>query len=130
MSRLLRRGVALACLGAPWLLQVAAGAELSPAAEREIALLLDKISASSCSFNRNGSWYTAVEARRHIERKRDWLAERGMLESADQFIAQAASESSLSGRPYLMKCGQDEPKRCSEWLRVELQRMRQAGPAK
>lgn len=129
MNRL-RRGVVLACLALPWLHQAAVGAELSPAAQREIALLLDKISGSSCSFNRNGSWYTAVEARRHIERKRDWLVERGMLESAEQFIAQAASESSLSGRPYLMKCGQDEPKRCSEWLHVELQRIRQTSPAK
>lgn len=102
-----------------------AAAELSPAAQKEITLLLDKVGASSCSFNRNGTWYTGPEARKHLERKFDYMLNRGMLTSADQFIADAASASSMSGKPYLMKCGNDEPKRCGDWLQVELRRMRQ-----
>lgn len=103
-----------------------AAAELSPAAQREITQLLDKIGSSSCSFDRNGTWHTGPEARKHLERKLDYMVKRGMLSSADQFVTDAASASSLSGKPYLVKCGNDEPRRCGDWLQAELRRLRQA----
>lgn len=118
------RGAAAALLCALACVPLAA-AELPPAALREINHLLDKVGTSSCSFNRNGTWYTGPEARKHLERKLDYMISRGMVTSAEQFVADAASASSLSGKPYLMKCGNDEPKRCGDWLQVELRRMRQ-----
>ena len=42
---------------------------LPPAAKAEVKALLDKLIASSCEFNRNGDWYSAAEAKSHLERK-------------------------------------------------------------
>jgi hypothetical protein len=44
-------------------------APVSPAAKAEIDGLLVRLEASVCEFNRNGSWYTAAEAKTHLLRK-------------------------------------------------------------
>jgi Family of unknown function (DUF5329) len=44
-------------------------AALSPAARAEIDALLSRLEASSCTFNRNGTWYPAAEARAQLPRK-------------------------------------------------------------
>lgn len=98
--------------------------DLSPAAHREIAQLLERIETSNCSFNRNGSWYGAQDARKHLQRKLDYMVERKMLGSADEFIAHAATGSSMSGKPYLIRCGSGEATPSADWLRAELRRMR------
>jgi hypothetical protein len=99
-------------------------ADLTPVAYKEITQLLERIETSNCSFNRNGSWYPAPEARKHLQRKLDYMVERKMLGSAEEFIAHAASASSMSGKPYLIRCGTSEPTTSAEWLRAELRRMR------
>lgn len=99
-------------------------ADLSPAAVSEIKRLLERIERSNCSFMRNGSWYTAAEARKHLQRKLDYMVERGMLGSAEQFITDTASASSWTGKPYLVRCGTDEPVASAVWLTAELRRIR------
>ena len=99
-------------------------AELSAAAVKEITLLLERIEASNCAFMRNGSWYTPAEARKHLQRKLDYMVERKMLGSAEQFITDTASASSLSGRPYMVRCGSSEPMPSAAWLNAELRRIR------
>jgi len=49
---------------------------------------------------------------------------RGLVGDADGFIARAASESSASGKPYLVKCGDAQPVHSGEWFRAELARFR------
>lgn len=99
-------------------------AELSVAAVKEITLLLERIETSNCAFMRNGSWYTPAEARKHLQRKLDYMVERRMLGSAEQFISDTASASSLSGKPYMVRCGVSEPMPSAAWLNAELRRIR------
>lgn len=99
-------------------------AELSPAAVKEITQLLERIEASNCSFMRNGSWYTPAEARKHLQRKLDYMVARGMLGSAEQFITDTASASSFTGKPYMVRCGTGEPVASATWLNAELRRIR------
>jgi Family of unknown function (DUF5329) len=105
-------------------------ASLSPAARAEIDALLSGLEASSCTFNRSGTWYPASEAKLHLLRKLKYLEDRGMVQSAEQFIERAASSSSTSGQPYLVKCGSGAPVQSGTWLRSQLQVVRASGRAK
>ena len=102
---------------------VAAGA-LAPGARAEIEGLLSRLQVSACEFNRNGSWYNAAEAKAHLLRKLKYLEDRDAVESPEQFIDMAASKSSTSGKPYLVKCGSAAPVHSRSWLRSELKAMR------
>jgi len=97
---------------------------LSPAARGEIEVLLSRLAASDCQFMRNGNWYTAGEAQVHLRRKLDYLVDKGAVGSAEQFIERAASQSSMSGQAYQVKCGGQPPVASGAWLRAELQRLR------
>jgi len=103
---------------------LAFAAEVPPAAQREIAHLVDYLGHSGCQFNRNGSWYGPAEAVEHINEKYDYLVKRGLVGSTEDFIARAASESSISGRPYQVKCGAQAAVPSGAWLRAELARYR------
>jgi hypothetical protein len=105
-------------------------ASLSPTARAEIDGLLSKLEASSCTFNRNGTWYPATEAKSHLLRKLKYLEEKGAVQSAEQFIERAASSSSTTGQPYLVKCGSGAPIQSGTWLLSQLQVMRASGRAR
>ncbi|HEY1396587.1 DUF5329 domain-containing protein [Roseateles sp.] len=93
---------------------------LPPAAKAEVKALLDKLIASSCEFNRNGDWYSAAEAKSHLERKLKYLEDKNLVKTAGQFIDLAASKSSMSGKPYLVRCGGAAPVNGGNWLRLQL----------
>ena len=105
-------------------------ASLSPAARTEIDALLSRLEASACTFNRNGTWYPATEAKSHLLRKLKVLEDRGTVQSTEQFIERAASSSSTTGQPYLVQCGSGAPVQSGTWLRSELQGMRASGRAR
>jgi len=105
-------------------------ASLSLTARAEIDALLSRLEASSCTFNRNGTWYPATEAKSHLLRKLKYLEDRGAVQSAEQFIELAASSSSTTGQPYLVKCGSGAPVQSGTWLLSELQVMRSSGRAR
>jgi hypothetical protein len=104
-------------------------ASLSPAARAEIDALLSRLEESSCTVNRNGTWYPAAEAKTHLLRKLKYLEDRGMVRSAEQFIELAGSSSSTTGKPYLVKCGSGATVESGTWLLSELQVMRTSGRA-
>ena len=109
----------LAGIGVP-----ASAVEPSATVQREVNFLLDAIEGSGCRFYRNGTWYSAHEARLHLRGKYDWLAARDGVAATEQFIDLAATQSSLSGRAYLVQCG-DAPTRASnQWLRERLAQFR------
>jgi hypothetical protein len=101
-----------------------AAAPLSAAARTEIEGLLSELAASSCEFNRNGTWYGADVARTHLLRKLKYLEDRDAVQTAEQFIERAASGSSVTGRPYLVRCGNAGAVPSETWLRARLQAMR------
>jgi len=105
-------------------------ASLSPAARAEIDGLLSKLEASSCTFNRNGTWYPATEAKSHLLRKLKYLEDRGAVQSTEQFIERAATSSSTTGQPYLVQCGSGAPVQSGTWLLSQLQVMRASGRAR
>lgn len=94
------------------------------AARPEIEALLARLQASNCSFQRNGSWHDAKEAQAHLLRKLAWLEDRNAVQSTEQFISLAASTSSRSGKPYLVKCGGSAPVESRRWLAAELDVLR------
>lgn len=121
------RGVIYAALCAVWLGSAPVHAEaLSPAAQDEIDQLLSRLGTSGCQFKRNGSWHTAKKAQSHLRRKLDYLIDRDAVASAEQFIERAASKSSRSGKPYLVKCGKQAPLSSGPWLRGQLKAVRSA----
>jgi len=113
----------------PALVFAAAGyaASLSPAARAEIDALLSRLEASSCTFSRSGTWYPATEAKTHLLRKLKYLEDKGAVRSAEEFIELAASSSSTTGKPYLVKCGSGPAVESGAWLQAQLQLMRSSG---
>lgn len=95
-----------------------------PQAQREIAQLITALGRSGCDFERNGRWYPAVQAQKHLQQKYDWLRKRDLVASAEQFIDRAGSQSSLSGRAYRVRCPGDAPMASADWLQERLRLLR------
>ena len=97
----------------------------SAEARAEIEHLLEFVAKSGCQFNRNNTWYPAPEASAHLAKKERYLEEHGQIASAEDFIAKAATKSSMTGRPYTVRCGSEPAIASDEWLMAELLRFRQ-----
>jgi hypothetical protein len=105
-------------------ISAAGSAEPDAVARAEIAHLLKYLETSGCQFQRNGSWYAPERAASHLNQKYEYLLKKDLVTSAETFIERAATESSASGKPYSVKCGDAAAVPSAEWLRAELQRFR------
>ncbi len=101
--------------------------EPPPAVQAEVAQLLNQIDNSGCQFYRNGSWHDAHKARSHLELKYRYLCSKGQVTCTEDVIDKAASVSSMSGKPYQIKCGEAAPVLSADWLKTELKRIRSQG---
>lgn len=99
----------------------------SPTAKREIQGLMDALSASSCEFQRNGTWHGREEARKHLQRKYEYLLKRDLADTAELFIERAASKSSLSGRAYQVRCPGQPVQPAAAWFKARLETLRGSG---
>lgn len=99
-------------------------ADPDPVAKKEIEHLIAHLASSGCEFGRNGSWYSAAKAVSHLQRKYDYLLERDLVPNAEAFIERGASESSSSGKPYLVKCPGQPEVQSSDWFRSALATLR------
>ncbi|MHC1651799.1 YfeK family protein [Stenotrophomonas maltophilia] len=99
-----------------------------PQAQREIAQLIGRLEGSQCRFQRNGSWYDGRDARAHLQRKYDYLLKKNQVSSAEQFIERAASRSSMSGKPYRIRCPGQPEQTAAAWFGAHLQALRQRTP--
>lgn len=99
-----------------------------PQAQREIAQLIGSLDGSQCRFQRNGSWYDGSDARAHLQRKYDYLLKKNQVDSAEQFIERAASQSSMSGKPYRIQCPGQPEQTAAAWFGARLQALRQRTP--
>ncbi len=107
------------------LLGSAHAAPTAPAVRTEIQGLLQRLQDSGCEFNRNGSWYSGAEARSHLLKKLDYLESHdATLKRSEDFIQQAATSSSMSGKPYLVRCAAAAPVESKAWLTQELAKLR------
>jgi hypothetical protein len=102
----------------------AAAGPLSPQARGEIDALLRNLESSGCEFHRNGEWHPGAKATSHLTTKLKFLEDRGLVASAEQFIERAASSSSTSGKPYLVRCGGGAAVTSAAWLTEQLKAVR------
>jgi len=111
------------------LIAFASSAPAAPSltAKREIQGLMDALSASSCEFQRNGTWHGREEARKHLQRKYDYLLKRDLADTAELFIERAASKSSISGRAYQVRCPGQSAQPAATWFRAKLAALRGSG---
>ncbi len=93
-------------------------------AKQENSHLISYLKDSGCRFNRNGTWYSSADAVDHLNKKFQYLLDKGMVSSAEDFITRAASESSISHKPYLVKCSTNPAVKSGPWLKSELIRYR------
>lgn len=113
--------VLVATLG--WLPAIC-NAHLSPAARQEIDALLHAVGTSGCEFLRGATVHSAMQAQAHLQQKYDYLDVRGQLNSAEDFIAKAATRSSMTGQVYGIRCVGAAPQASAEWLKTRLKALR------
>ncbi|QMV75465.1 DUF5329 domain-containing protein [Comamonas piscis] len=121
------QALATACL----LFSLTAGAQTTSGAskettEREIQSLFKALQQSGCDFARNGQWYSASEASAHLERKYSYLQKKALAPTAEDFIARAASQSSMTSKPYLVRCPGQPELRSQQWFEAQLAKTRTA----
>jgi len=101
-------------------------AEPSLSAKIEVEQLLTRLAVSGCQFQRNGTWHSATDARAHLERKYQYLLDKQLLSTAEDFVSLAATKSSASGELYLVKCGAQEQLPSATWMATQLKEVRTA----
>lgn len=102
----------------------AIAAELPASAKLEVDGLLQSLGSSSCEFYRNGTWYGAAQARAHLQKKYEYLLDRGMIGSTEEFISAAATQSSRSGEAYQVRCPSQPAEPSAAWLKRALAKQR------
>ena len=101
-----------------------------PAAARDnsapapIEYLLQSISDSGCTFIRNGSEHSSIEAEKHLRMK--YNRTRSRIRSAEAFIDHLASQSSWTGKPYSVRCADRDAEPSRDWLYRLLEHYREA----
>ncbi|HTL47570.1 MAG TPA: DUF5329 family protein [Verrucomicrobiae bacterium] len=78
---------------------------LSQSEMEKIYYLLERMTESSCEFERNGELYRGQDASRFLRMKMMTPPWRGSYKTAEEFIAKVASRSSTTGKPYHVTCG-------------------------
>ena len=96
----------------------------APATQREVAALFNALEHSGCSFNRNGSWYSAAQASEHLHRKYDYLLRKKLVPNTEAFIERAASQSSFTGTPYRVRCPGAAEVESRTWFSIRLRQVR------
>jgi hypothetical protein len=99
-------------------------AEPSISVRAEVDFLLGYVEGSGCEFYRNGTWHDPKAAQAHLRDKYRYLAARGLIDTAEDFIEKAATRSSFSGEPYQVRCRDGATMTTNYWLHTELARFR------
>ena len=99
-----------------------------PAREQQrIDYLIQSLgSLPNAVFVRNGNEYSAVDARRHLEKKLKYAGDR--IQTAEQFIKHCASHSFMSHRPYQIRFGGGKVTDTSTYFREKLKEFDQKHP--
>jgi Family of unknown function (DUF5329) len=107
-----------------FLLASSARADTPANVQREVDFLIGDIGMSGCEFYRNGSWHDSHEAQAHLRDKYTYLSARNMVNTTEDFIEKAGTESSLSGQAYAVRCNGNPAVTSNQWLHDELARYR------
>lgn len=120
MVRSMGRTLAMLAL----LATAAVAAAPATSVQMEVNFLLGFIEGSGCEFQRNGIWYDSVAAQMHLREKYRYLAARDLIDTTEQFIERAATQSSVTGQPYKVRCKGGPTIASQQWLSDELKQMR------
>ncbi len=91
-----------------------------------IAYLMQYIAASNYTFIRNGKEHHIDEAVDHVKRKYDYFEDD--IHTAEDFIRLCASESTMTGNPYMVKNPEGELIPTRQWLTAALENYRKNKP--
>jgi hypothetical protein len=94
----------------------------SYANDNEIDHLIEFVSLTSCSYERNGDLHTGPEAAKHIQKKYQYYKDD--INSTEDFIEYAATKSGISGDVYRVICPNQETLDSKTWLTNELMEFR------
>ncbi|MBB6576672.1 hypothetical protein HNP33_000720 [Comamonas odontotermitis] len=114
-----KAALAAACLSA-----AAVHAAPQAATAIEIDGLFSALLTSGCEFNRNGSWYSAKQASQHLQGKYDYLLKKNLVPTTEAFIDRAASQSSMSSKPYRVRCPGQPETDSKQWFTEQLEQIR------
>jgi hypothetical protein len=92
--------------------------------EAEINALIRAIETSGFQFIRNGDQYTAAQAAEHLRLK--YSKGKSYAQTAEAFIDNLASQSSISKKPYYLLTPKGEKIPSAYWLHQQLIQLRAA----
>lgn len=104
------------------LLLLSTSTPASTSFEAEIEHLTQTVRNSPCQFIRNGDVHAGPDAAEHMLDKYDYFEDE--IHTAEDFIRQAASKSTLTGKPYEVKCANSHLT-SQQWLLRHLEAFRQ-----
>lgn len=91
--------------------------------QEEIQHLLSFVETSDCTYQRNGTNHSAIEAKAHIQKKYDYYEDK--INSTEDFVKYSATKSKMSGKYYYIKCPGKTRLKSKDWLFAELENYRQ-----
>ncbi len=100
-------------------------ADVPESQKPEVEHLLEFVKNSGCKFERNGKLHDGERASRHIRDKYEYFIDE--ITSTETFIEYAATKSMISGKYYLVLCGDSGPVKTADWLLIELKNYRENG---
>jgi len=86
--------------------------------QNEINHLLNYVSKTSCTYERNGTKHNGQEAVKHIRKKYQYYLDD--IHSTEDFIKYSATKSKMSGKHYLIHCQGSKQIKSRAWLLKEL----------
>ena len=90
--------------------------------DETIAYLLAFVAKSDCTFIRNSQSYTNKQASNHMQEKGRYFKDQ--VVTPEDFIRLAATESLVTGQPYMVRTKEGKELRCDEWLKEVLKEYR------
>lgn len=98
----------------------------APATARIEALISEIQGLKNASFVRNGSAYDAKTAAKFLRGK--WESRRKEIVTPLDFIEKAASVSSTTGKPYLIRFNDGKEVKCGDYLKATLEKLQSGKP--
>ena len=86
-----------------------------PATQKnEVQYLINFVKESPCILERNGKQYQGDKSAPHIQKKYDYYKDK--IKTTEQFIELSATKSLMSGRYYMVTCGDEKAIKTQQWL--------------
>ncbi len=98
---------------------------MAPAEKAKVEALISHLETlTGATFIRNGTDYDAKTAAKFLRGK--WKAHEKEIKTATDFIAKAATVSSTSGKPYLIRLKGAQETACADYLAAQLKKLESA----